>query len=105
VKTKKSKINMLNADLSTDILDIMDKPDVAVWNKMVRMQDFGVKRVNIGPLDQNLIREDKNSIVDSANKRDVADVIISGTKVTDKVDLSKSKSDQKRSTKGERKNY
>jgi hypothetical protein len=72
----------------------MDKPDVAVWNKTVRKRDFGVKRLNIGTLDQNLIREDKNSIVDSANKRDVADVIISGTKVTDKVDLSKSKSDQ-----------
>jgi hypothetical protein len=94
VKTKKSKINASNANLSTDILDIMDKPDVAVWNKTVRKRDFGVKRLNIGTLDQNLIREDKNSIVDSANKRDVADVIISGTKVTDKVDLSKSKSDQ-----------
>jgi hypothetical protein len=94
VKTKKSKINASNANLSTDILDIMNKPDVAVWNKTVRKRDFGVKRLNIGTLDQNLIREDKNSIVDSANKRDVADVIISGTKVTDKVDLSKSKSDQ-----------
>lgn len=94
MKTKKSKINASNANLSTDILDIMNKPDVAVWNKTVRKRDFGVKRLNIGTLDQNLIREDKNSIVDSANKRDVADVIISGTKVTDKVDLSKSKSDQ-----------
>jgi hypothetical protein len=61
VKTKKSKINASNANLSTDILDIMDKPDVAVWNKTVRKRDFGVKRLNIGTLDQNLIREDKRA--------------------------------------------
>jgi hypothetical protein len=34
VKTKKSGFNTSNADLSTNILDIMDRPDMAVWNKM-----------------------------------------------------------------------
>lgn len=94
MRTKKSVFNPSNADLSTDILDIMDKPDVAVWNKTVRKQDIGrTRRLNIGPLNQNLIREDKNGVIDSANKKDVTDVIISGSKVTDKVDLSKSKSE------------
>jgi hypothetical protein len=95
VKTRKSEFNTSNADLSTDILDVMDKPDVAVWNKTVRTQDIDGarrRRLKIGPLDQNLTREDKNDVIDSANIKEVADVIISGTKVTDKVDLSKSKS-------------
>jgi hypothetical protein len=93
VRTKKLGLNTSNADLSTDILDIMDKPDVAVWNKTVRKENFGgTRRLKIGPLDQNLIREDKNILIDSANKKDIADTIISGTKVTDKVDLSISKS-------------
>lgn len=96
MKTKKSGFNTSNADLSTDILDIMDKPDMAVWNKIVRIQYGTRRRLKIGPLNQNLIREDKNDVVDSANKKDVADVTISGTKVTDKVDLSKSKSPTRR---------
>jgi hypothetical protein len=96
VKTKKSGFNTSNADLSTDILDIMDKPDMAVWNKIVRTQ-YGIRRrLKIGPLYQNLIREDKNDVIDSANKKAVADVTISGTKVTGKVDLSKSKSPTRR---------
>jgi len=62
----------------------MDKPDVAVWNKTVQKQDIegAGRRLKIGPLNQNLIREDKNDVIDSANEKDVADVIISGTKVT-----------------------
>jgi len=96
VKTRKSGFNTSNADLSTDILDIMDKPDMAVWNKIVRTQYGTRRRLKIGPLNQNLIREDKNDVIDSANKKDVADVTISGTKVTDKVDLSKSKSPTRR---------
>ena len=50
-----------------------------------------VRRLKIGPLDQNLIRGDKNIVFDSANEKDITDTIISGVKVTDKVDLSKSK--------------
>ena len=84
---------MSNADLSSNILDIMDKPDVAAWNKTVQMHDIGGnRRLKIGPINQNLIREDTNIVIDSANKKDIADTINSGTKVTDKVDLSKSKS-------------
>ena len=92
MRTKKSEFNISNADLSTDILDIVDKPDVSVWNKILRKQDIGGnRRLKIGRLDQNLIREDTNDIIDSANKKNVADVFISGTKVTDKADLSKFK--------------
>lgn len=92
MRVKKLGFNTSNGDLSTDILAIMNKPDVAVWNKTVQNKDIdgARKRLKIGPLNQNLIREDKNNVIDSANKKDVADVIISGTKVTDKVDLSKS---------------
>jgi hypothetical protein len=36
-----------------------------------------------------LIREDKNIMIDTAEKQDVADIIISGTRATDQVDLSK----------------
>jgi hypothetical protein len=93
VRVKKSAFDTSSADPSFNIIDIMDKPDVAVWNKIVQMQKVdGVRRLKIGPLDQNLIREDKNIVIDSANKKDIVDIIISGAKVTDKVDLSKSKS-------------
>lgn len=93
MRSKKSGFDTSNADLSTDILDITDKPNVAVWNKTVRKQDIGGARsLKIGPINQNLIREDTNIVVDSANKKDIADTINSGTKVTDKVHLSKSKS-------------
>jgi hypothetical protein len=88
VKIRKLGFNTSNADLSIDILDIMNKPDVVVWNKTIRKQDISrTRRLNIGLLNQNLIREDKNIVIDSANKSAVADIIISGTKVTDKVGL------------------
>jgi hypothetical protein len=88
VKIRKLGFNTSNADLSIDILDIMNKPDVMVWNKTIRKQDISrTRRLNIGLLNQNLIREDKNIVIDSANKSAVADIIISGTKVTDKVGL------------------
>jgi hypothetical protein len=93
VRTKKSEFNTLNTDLSTDIIDIMDKPDVAVWNKTIQMQNVdGARRQKLGALNQNLIREDKNVTIDSANEKDIANIVISGTKVTDKADLFKSKS-------------
>ena len=75
MRTKKSGFNTPNADLSTDIVDILDKPDVAVWNKIVQGQDIdgARRRLKIGPLNQNLIREDKNDVIDSANEKDIAD--------------------------------
>ncbi|MGH9979694.1 MAG: hypothetical protein ACRD8Z_28210 [Nitrososphaeraceae archaeon] len=93
MRVNKSGFNTSKADLSSDILDILDKPDVAVWIKTVQMHDIGGnRRLKIGPINQNLIREDTSIVIDSANKKDIADTINSGTKVTDKVDLSKSKS-------------
>ncbi|MGH9925392.1 MAG: hypothetical protein ACRD5B_08435 [Nitrososphaeraceae archaeon] len=95
MRVKKSGFNTSNADLSSNILDIMDKPDVAAWNKTVLMHDIGGnRRLKIGPINQNLIREDTNIVIDSANKKDIVGIIISGTKITDKVELSKSKSNQ-----------
>jgi hypothetical protein len=87
-KDKKSFINTSKADLSKEILDIQDKPDVAVWNKGVRIQGNDKGKVKMGSLDQNLIREDTN-LIDPANRESVAKAVISGTQVTDKVDLSK----------------
>ncbi|MGH9924262.1 MAG: hypothetical protein ACRD5B_02695 [Nitrososphaeraceae archaeon] len=92
MRVNKSGFNTSKADLSSDILDILDKPDVAVWIKTVQMHDIGGnRRLKIGPINQNLIREDTNIVIDSANEKDIADIVISGTKVTDRVDLSKSK--------------
>jgi hypothetical protein len=64
---------------SADILDIVDKQDVAVWNKTVRTQGSNKASLKIGLLDHDLIREDKNTMLDSADEKDVADVIISRT--------------------------
>ena len=36
-----------------------------------------------------VIREDTNNLIDPANRESVAKAVISGTQVTDKVDLSK----------------
>ena len=80
---------MSKADLSNDILDIQDKPDVAVWNKKVRIQGEDKGKIKIGSLDQNLIREDTNASIDAPNKESVADVVVSGAQVTDRVDFSK----------------
>jgi hypothetical protein len=88
-KDKKSFINTSKADLSKEILDIQDKPDVADWNKGVRIQGNDKGKVKMGSLDQNLIREDTNNLIDPANRESVAKAVISGTQVTDKVDLSK----------------
>jgi hypothetical protein len=93
---KKSGFNTSKADLSSGILDITDKPDVAVWNKTIRRRNIGSNgRQKMGPLNQNLIREDTNITIDSANRKDISDIVISRTKVTDKIDLSKSKSNRR----------
>ena len=94
-KDKKSFLNTSKGDLSNDILDIQDKPDVLVWNKEVRIQGKDKGKPKIGSLNQNLIREDTNDLIDPANKESVDDVIVSGTRITDRVDLS----DAKRSSK------
>jgi hypothetical protein len=89
-KNRKPFVNTSKPDPSNDILDIQDKPDVAVWNKKVRTQGRDKEKVNIGSLNQNLISEDTNDPIDPANKESVARAVISGAQFTDKVDLSKS---------------
>jgi hypothetical protein len=60
VRTRKSGFNISGADPSYNIIDILDKPGVAVWNKIVQMQNVDrTRRLKIGPLDQNRAREDK----------------------------------------------
>lgn len=90
MRTKKSEFNNSDADLSSGILDITDKPDVAVWNKKVRILGQDKGEVKIGSLNQNLISEDTNDPIDPADKESVAGAVISGAQLTDKVDLSKS---------------
>ena len=77
-----------NHDLSIDLLDIGEKPDVAVWNKVIRKRNAArTKSPKIGPLNQNPIREDTDSIIDPANTKDVEDDIILESKITDKVNI------------------
>ena len=85
---KHSKLNKGKGDLSKEIIDIQDKPDVSVWNKKVRIQRKYKGKAKIGSLNQNLIREDTNVSIDPANKKSIDDVIVSRTQVTDRVDLS-----------------
>jgi hypothetical protein len=87
-KDKKPFLDTARANLSNDILDIHDKPDVAVWNKAVRTHE-DKRKLKIGSLDQNLIREGENALIDPASKESVAEAIISGAQLTDRVDLSK----------------
>lgn len=95
-KDKKPFVDTSKADLSNDILDIQDKPDVAVWNKKVRIQGEDKGKAKIGSLDQNLIREDTNVPIDPANKESINEAIISGAQLTDRVDLSKLKPKNKK---------
>jgi hypothetical protein len=95
-KDKKTFQNTSKGDLSKNILDIKDKPDVSVWNKEVRIQGKDKGKAKIGSLNQNLVREDTNDVIDPANKESVDDVIDSGTCITDRVDLSEAKRSSKK---------
>jgi hypothetical protein len=95
-KNKESFLDISKADLTNDILDIQDKPDVAAWNKKVLMQGEDKGKVKIGSLDQNLIREDTGIPIDPANKESVADAVGSGAHMTDRVDFSKADSRNKK---------
>ena len=88
-KNEKIILDTSKADPSSDILSIQNNPDIAVWNRKVLIQGERRRKIKIGPLDQNLIRKDTNVPIDPANKESVSDVVISGAKVTDRVDLSK----------------
>ena len=88
-KDRKSFPETSKADPINDILDIHDKPDVAIWNKTVRTQTKYEGNQKIGSLSQNLVREDTIDPIDPASKESVAETVISGTQLTDRVDLSK----------------
>ncbi|MCC2647886.1 MAG: hypothetical protein K0S67_1696 [Nitrososphaeraceae archaeon] len=90
---------------SKDILDITDTPDVATWNKgtqikgnaadiIKRSQESGAE-ITQGKMTRTnattIGLKEKGSedlIIDSANKRDVAKVVNSGTSLTDKEEES-----------------
>ena len=97
------------SNMSKDILDITDTPDVATWNKgtqikgnaadiIKRSQERGAE-ITQGKITQtNTTIELKekgsdNLIIDSANKKDVSKVVNSGTSLTDKEEESSSISD------------
>jgi hypothetical protein len=93
------------SNTSKDILDITDTPDVATWNKgtqikgnaadiIKRSQESGAE-ITQGKMTRTnattIGLKEKGSedlIIDSANKRDVAKVINSGTSLTDKEEES-----------------
>jgi hypothetical protein len=98
------------SNTSKDILDITDTPDVATWNKgtqikgnaadiIKRSQESGAE-ITQGKMTRTnattIGLKEKGSedlIIDSANKRDVAKVVNSGTSLTDKEEESFSISD------------
>ena len=55
-KDRKSFTETSKADPFNDMLDIRDKPDVAVWNKTVRTQTQDKGELKIGSLNQNLTK-------------------------------------------------
>jgi hypothetical protein len=98
------------SNTSKDILDITDTPDVATWNKgtqikgnaadiIKRSQESGAE-ITQGKMTRTnattIGLKEKGSedlVIDSANKRDVAKVVNSGTSLTDKEEESFSISD------------
>ena len=110
-KTTTTTIDITKAsNTSKDILDITDTPDVATWNKgtqikgnaadiIKRSQEKGAE-ITQGKMTRTnattIGLKEKGSedlIIDSANKRDVAKVVNSGTSLTDKEEESFSISD------------
>jgi hypothetical protein len=105
-KTTTTTIDITKAsNTSKDILDITDTPDVATWNKgtqikgnaadiIKRSQESGTE-ITQGKMTRTnattIGLKEKGSedlIIDSANKRDVAKVVNSGTSLTDKEEES-----------------
>jgi hypothetical protein len=98
------------SNMSKDILDITDTPDVATWNKgtqikgnaadiIKRSQERGAE-ITQGKITQTntttIELKEKgfdDLIIDSANKKDVSKVVNSGTSLIDKEEESSSISD------------
>jgi hypothetical protein len=88
-------------DTSTEIIDIMNSPDVATWNKGMQIKGDAAEVVNRSneaertakttPTANNtgLKRNgSKDFIIDPADKKDVAKAVRSEAKLTDEADLS-----------------
>lgn len=98
------------SNTSKDILDITDTPDVATWNKGTQIKGNAADIIKRSQESRAEITQGKMTrtnattiglkekgsedlIIDSANKRDVAKVVNSGTSLTDKEEESFSISD------------
>jgi hypothetical protein len=92
-------IDITRADnVSKDILDITDTPDVAVWNKSVQIKGKVVDTIKQSKENENALtigiglkkkkhegdRKDSTTLIDSANQKDVDEAINSGSTITDK---------------------
>jgi hypothetical protein len=92
-------INITRADnVSKDILDITDTPDVAVWNKSVQIKGKIVDTIKQSKENGNALtigiglkkkkhegdRKDSTTLIDPANQKDVDEAINSGSTITDK---------------------
>jgi hypothetical protein len=84
-------------NISRDIIEITDTPDVATWNKEIQI-NRNVKNMakrsqetkGITPITTAVSmkkRGSENLIIDPANKEDVAKVVNSGTSLTDKAEI------------------
>jgi hypothetical protein len=90
-------------DMSADIIDIDDTPDVATWNKKVHIKEDAVDiiasrfhdaekiemptTIGIGLRDKKASKKDL--VVDPANRKDIGGAIKSGSTLTDEAaDLS-----------------
>jgi hypothetical protein len=83
------------ANISRDILDITDTPDVAAWNKSIQGRERGgrerMAQAKVTPTANNTAiglkkkGYDMDSIIDPANQKDVDEVVNSGGTLTDKV--------------------
>ena len=92
-------IDITRADnVSKDILDITDTPDVAVWNKSVQIKGKVVDKIKQSKENENALtigiglkkkkhegdRKDSTTLIDPANQKDVDEAINSGSTITDK---------------------
>ncbi|CAN5220798.1 hypothetical protein BH18THE2_BH18THE2_43520 [soil metagenome] len=99
-RTKDSSVvNITKSDnISRDILDITETPDVAIWNKSVQKKnnianhskerEYGeAQTIGIGLRKKQRKNDDDNkdsTIIDPANQREMDDVVNSGDTLTDK---------------------
>lgn len=85
-------------NISKDILDITDTPDVAIWNKSVQIksnvasvvkhpkesENREAQTIGIGLRKKRSKDDDDSTIIDPANQEDIDDVVNSGSTLTDK---------------------